>query len=410
VAMTHRLVCLLTVTLSLLPCVGCQSPIPEPVHQRSGASTLLVNGSPAQAGFNASVLGDIDLLLNEGIRKGAFPGAVVCIVRHGVMAKMQAYGHAYLYVDGKGTLAGTPTSMNPDTMFDLASLSKLFTTVSIMKLVERGALNLDTPVARYIPQFSQNGKAKVTVRMLLTHTSGLQAGIPLWKDYQTVPQRLDAVYREKPVHSPGSTYLYSDLNFIVLGKLVERVSGQSLSSFVQSYITLPLGMKNTFYNPPKELQNRIAATEFQPWTSRGLLWGQVEDENAWALGGIAGHAGVFSDAKDLAIFAQMLLNGGTYQGQQILRPSTVQSIEQTQTFAGHEMALGFECNQPWYMGLLASQQTFGHTGFSGTSLIIDTKDDLACILLTNRVHPSRNGPSTNPYRVGVANDVANAIH
>lgn len=387
-------------------CASVTHGVPLPA---STATTVLVHKSPAEAGLSTSVLGDIDSLIEEGIQTGAFPGAVVLVVRHGVIAKEQAYGYAVEYQDDTGMRVPSPTKMSTDSIFDLASLSKLFTTVAVMKLYEEGKLQLDAPVAQYIPAFGQNAKGHVTLRMLLTHTSGLAPSIPLWKDYKTVPERMAAIYREKLTHASGSTYVYSDLNFIVLGNVVEKVSGQSLQQFVHDQITSPLGMNNTMYNPPESLKNRIAATEYQPWTNRGLLWGEVEDENAWSLRGVAGHAGVFSSAGDVAILAQMILNGGTYNGHLILKSDTVQVMEQKQTLAGHEHALGIELNQAWYMGMLAGPDTLGHTGFSGTSIVIDKKNDVTCILLTNRVHPSRKGPSMNPYRSGFANDVANAI-
>jgi CubicO group peptidase (beta-lactamase class C family) len=371
-------------------------------------SDRLTHGTPQQAGLSAQKLAEIDDLMERGIQRKAFPGAVVLVARHGVIAFEKAYGYAAEYSDANYTQMSSPVRTTTGTMYDLASLSKIFTTLAVMKLYDEGRLDLDAPVAKYIPEFAQHGKGGVTIRMLLTHTSGLPPGIPLWKDHLRINERIAAVYRQPLVHPPGSTYVYSDLNFIVLGKLVERISRESLDTFVRQVLTEPLGMKDTMYNPPPTLIQRIAAGEYQTWTHRGLLWGQVEDENAWALDGVAGHAGVFSTADDLAVLAQMVLNDGRYDGRQVLKASTIQTMEQVQTLAGHPHALGWEVNQPWYMGALASPETLGHTGFSGTSIVVDTKDDLICILLTNRVHPTRNGPSLNPYRAHLADIVAEA--
>jgi CubicO group peptidase (beta-lactamase class C family) len=373
------------------------------------AEEKLIHGTPQQAGLSAQKLDEIDQLIEEGIQQRAFPGAVVLVARHGIIAFDKAYGYSAEYSDANFTRMPVPVRTTTETIYDLASLSKIFTTLAVMKLYDAGKIDLDAPVARYIPEFAQNGKASVTIRMLLTHTSGLPPGIPLWKSNLTVNERIEQVYREPLQHPPGSTYVYSDLNFIVLGKLIERISGEPLDKFVEQTLTEPLGMKDTMYNPPPTLIQRVAASEYQPWTHRGLIWGQVEDENAWALGGVAGHAGVFSTAEDLAILAQMVLNDGRYEGHQILKPGTVQAMEQVQTLAGHAHALGWEVDQPWYMGALASPDTLGHTGFSGTSIVVDTKDDLICILLTNRVHPTRSGPSVNPYRAQLADIVAEAI-
>jgi len=349
-------------------------------------------------------------LMEQGISNRAFPGAVVLIARHGVIVKDSAYGYAELYTDDKFHRSLHPLPMRRDTLFDLASLSKLFTTTAVMKLWEEGRLRLDNPVASYIPAFAVNGKAKVTVRMLLTHTSGLPSSLPLWKESGAREKRLASVYSLPLQHSPGAVYEYSDLNFIVLGALVETVSGQRLDVFIQRNITGPLGLADTMYDPPPQLKQRIAATEYQTSAHRGLVWGQVHDENAYALGGVAGHAGVFSTASDLAVFAQMILGGGTYDGHQILKPQTVQAMEANQVMPqAREHALGWELDQPWYMGALASPETMGHTGFTGTSLVIDPSLDLIVILLTNRVHPTRTGPSLNPYRQQLADLIAQSI-
>src|SRR5262249_20322057 len=243
---------------------------------------------------------------------------------------------------------GEQVTMNADTMFDLASLSKLFTSIAVMQLCEQGKIDLDAPVARYLPDFAQNGKQDVRVRHLLAHTSGLPAHVPLWKDYATREARIAAVLAQKPQAPPGSRYVYSDLGLITAGLMVEKVSGQPLDAYVAQHITGPLGMKNTMYRPPVSLRSRIAATEYQP--ERGLVWGTVHDENSWSLGGVAGHAGVFSTAADLATLAQTILDGGS----PILSPASLREMERNQNpgIPDGARGLGFDLDSTFFMGLL----------------------------------------------------------
>jgi CubicO group peptidase (beta-lactamase class C family) len=280
----------------------------------------------------------------------------------------------------------------PDTIFDLASISKLFTTIVTMQQVERGRVDLDAPVARYVPEFAAGGKEAVTVRMLLTHTSGLPAFAPLWSRYQTPAERFAAALATPltPGATPGTRYVYSDLGLIALGVLVERVTGRGLAELVHDGVTAPLGLTDTGYNPGPEQRSRIAATEYQPYAGRGMVWGEVHDENAWSLGGVAGHAGVFSTAADLAVLCQSLLNGGEYRGHRILRADTVRAMlvnynaPLEQAYPESDRGLGFELNKHWYMMGLSSPVAFGHTGFTGTSIVIDPLSHTFLILLSNR--------------------------
>lgn len=254
----------------------------------------------------------------------AYAGAVVLAAKDGVVVQHAAVGAAVKYaaVGPPPGLAGVELPadeqipMRPDTIFDLASVSKLFTTIVVMQQVERGRVDLDAPVARYVPEFAAGGKATVTVRMLLTHTSGLPAFVPLWSRYPTPAERFAAALATPlaPGAEPGTRYVYSDLGLIALGVLVERVTGRPLAALVADGVTAPLGMTDTGYNPGPQRRSRIAATEYQPYAGRGMVWGEVHDENAWSLGGVAGHAGVFSTAADLAVLCQSLLNGGEYRG------------------------------------------------------------------------------------------------
>jgi CubicO group peptidase (beta-lactamase class C family) len=374
-------------------------------------TSVLHPGSARGAGMVEAPLQKIDGIINQAITDHVMPGAVVLVARGGTIVKEEAYGYSARYSDGSFTEMENPIMMQKDTIFDLASISKLFTSTAVMMLYEKGLFGLDDPVARYIPEFAQNRKQQVTIRQLLTHTSGFPAWIPLYTKGTSRDERLQIVFNQPLTNSPGSTYTYSDLNMITLGALVERLSGQREDQFVKEHITGPLGMNDTMYNPPASLKNRIAATEYQTTPNRGLVWGQVHDENAWSLDGVAGHAGVFSTAEDLAKFAHIFLNDGRYAGKTILQPETVNLLLENQNkgFPGDDHGLGWELNQGWYMDALSDGTAFGHTGYTGTSIVVSQLNKTIAILLTNRVHPSRNTVSTNQTRRLVARQVADSI-
>ncbi|MFC7549015.1 serine hydrolase [Plantactinospora sp. GCM10030261] len=352
-----------------------------------------------------------------------YAGAVLLAAKDGVVVQHAAAGMAVRYAAvgpapdrvGVELPADQQIATRPDTIFDLASVSKLFTTIVAMQQVERGRVDLDAPVARYVPEFAAGGKSGVTVRMLLTHTSGLPAFTPLWSSYPTPAERFAAALSTPVTAEPGTRYVYSDLGLISLGVLVERVTGRPLADLVRDGVTAPLGMVDTGYNPAPELRSRIAATEYQPYAGRGMVWGEVHDENAWSLGGVAGHAGVFSTAPDLARLCQALLNGGAYGGRRILRESTVRAMlvnynaPLEAAYPESDRGLGFELNKHWYMMGLSSPVTFGHTGFTGTSIVIDPLSRSFVILLSNRVHPDRGWGSNNVARRAVARDLAEAM-
>ncbi|WP_158848118.1 serine hydrolase domain-containing protein [Saccharothrix deserti] len=340
-----------------------------------------------------------------------FSGAVTLYAHDGVVVTHEPAGWAVRYADAAGTELpeAERVPMDRDTIFDLASISKLFTSVVVMRQHELGRFGLDDPVARHLPEFAVNGKESITVRQLLTHTSGLVAWLPLWSQYPDVPSRLKAVMDTKPRSAPGATYLYSDLNLITLGLLAEKWSGKELDELVRDDIARPLGLQDTGYNPPAAKLDRIAATEYQ--AGRGVIRGTVHDENAWSLGGVAGHAGVFSTARELATLGQTILNGGVHAGRRILREDTVRLMltDFNQGFPGNSHGLGFELDQRWYMGALTSPRSAGHTGYTGTTLVLDPLSRSIAILLTNRVHPTRNWGSINPARRVVANGLAQAL-
>jgi uncharacterized protein YbbC (DUF1343 family)/CubicO group peptidase (beta-lactamase class C family) len=293
---------------------------------------------------------------------------------------------------GSRSLWPQPTPPRPDAIFDLASLTKVVaTTTAVMQLVEQGRLRLDDAAATYWPAFAANGKRAITVRELLTHTSGLRPDPDhpaRWSGKDAAFARLAA---ERPLRPPGTAFLYSDLNFIALGALVERVSGEPLDRYVRQHIFAKLGMADTGFRPARRKQFRIVPTDLEHGS---LRWGAVQDPTAYAMGGVAGHAGLFSTADDLARFAQMLLNGGSLGGVRVLRPQTIDLM----TFAvalpgGSRRGLGWDAASPYAAGLGTEfgPRSFGHTGYTGTALWIDPETGTFLILLASRLHPNGHG-------------------
>jgi CubicO group peptidase (beta-lactamase class C family) len=382
---------------------------------------VLRDGSPQSAGLDPGPISDALSRIDGWTTKNYDPkltvplysGAVSVLAHDGVVVNRHNVGYAVRYADAAGTELpdDQKVAMRSDTIFDMASVSKLFTSITVMQLVEAGKVDIEEPVATYLPEFGVNGKDVITVRELLTHTSGLVSWLPLWSAYPDIPSRIKAVMDVAPKNTPGTVYEYSDLNLITLGVMVERLTGKKLDQVVADRITKPLGMVDTGYNPPASKLDRIAATEYEAAPPRGMVRGTVHDENAWSLGGVAGHAGVFSTAGDMAILAQTILNGGTYKGKRVLRPRTVTAMldNYNEAFPDHDHGLGFELNQMWYMGGLAGPHTAGHTGFTGTVLVIDPASRSFAILLTNRVHPSRNWGSINIARETLCGGLAKAL-
>lgn len=338
-------------------------------------------------------------------------GAVVSAGRGGRTLAEESFGWAVRYSrydpDTDRGVELPPSSRVPartDTVFDLASLTKLFTAVVAVWCVERGTLDLDRQVAAYAPEFTAAGAHRITVRQLLTHTSGLRPELPLY-DCPGPAARLAMLRSEEPRCPPGTGRRYSDLNLLILQGVLERITGRPLDALVGEVITGPLGMRDTCFRPPPALHGRVAATEDQrrPWAKldRGMLRGRVHDENAHALGGVAGHAGLFATAGDLARLCRALLAGGAYQGVRVLRPA---SVDLLLTAPG----LGFEVDQPWFMGELAGRGAAGHTGFTGTSLVIDRATDSYLVLLANTVHPRRR-PGGSAPRAAAATALARLV-
>jgi CubicO group peptidase (beta-lactamase class C family) len=385
----------------------------RPYQGFAPAGTVLRAGSPAQAGLNAGPIDAFNKQLAAWV-PSIYPGATVLLAHNGVVVDRTATGEAVKFQDAKTQLP--PDQQVPartDTIYDLASLSKLFTSIVAVQQLEAGRIALDTPVAHYLPEFAINGKADITIEQLLTHTSGLIPDpIPsLWAGYPDIPSREKAILDTTPSAAPGTQYVYSDLNMLTMQLVLQQVTGKKLDELVRTGITEPLHMVDTGYNPPASKLSRIAATEYEVSPPRGMVRGSVHDENAWAMGGVAGHAGVFSTADDLAVLAQAILNGGVYRGHRILSEHGVHlmQVNFNQKFPDDSHGLGFELDQIWYMGGLSGPDTMGHTGFTGTSLVIDPRSRSFAILLTNRVHPTRSTPSTNGARRAAAQALAQAM-
>ncbi|WP_328908354.1 serine hydrolase [Streptomyces sp. NBC_00234] len=390
----------------------------------SGYPTLR-RGSAARAGLLQEPLdqlvADAETYLADSPKHPWYAGAVLLAGRGGTVALHRPIGKAVRYAaydektdSGVEFPADQQIPMAEDTVFDLASVSKLFTSILAVQQIERGALELEATVASYLPDFAGGGKQDVTIRQLLTHTSGFRAWIPLYKE-PTREGKLQLLWKEVPASAPGTAYLYSDLNLISLQLVLEKLTGRTQDVLLREEITAPLGMHRTRYNPPASWKPKIAATEDArlPWSGldRGLVWGEVHDENAFSLDGIAGHAGVFSCAWDLAILARTLLNGGVYGRSRILSEDSVELLftDFNTAFPGDEHGLGFELYQHWYMGAMATPRSAGHTGFTGTSLVLDPTTDSFLIVLGNSVHPVRSWRSGSAPRVATANQMARAV-
>ena len=336
--------------------------------------------APSAVGMSAERLAAIDRVVTRGITAGGYPGAAVVVGRKG----------AAVWEKGFGSLKWTSGSarVSPaETVYDLASVTKVVgTTTAIMVLFDEGKVQLDAPVSRYVPEFSGGLKDGVTVRHLLTHRSGLPAGRDLWRDARTAADARRLAIATPVYCQPGACFEYSDLGADVLGWVAEAASGQPLDQFLSERVFQPLGMTQTTFRPSEAVRARIAPTELTP--PRGYpLQGEVHDENAYALGGVAGHAGLFSTAGDIAVFAQLMLNGGSYNGVRVVSDSTVRLF--TRRTAGTR-ALGWDtCAGNGGCGQYLSERAYGHTGYTGTSLWIDPDREMFVVLLTNRVHAAR---------------------
>jgi len=372
-------------------------------------------------------------VLTRGLADSAFPAAYA-VIGHagGVYASigigaLDAIGARPAPVDSNGApivnggavsrLMPAPTPVTDSTVWDLASLTKVIATTSaVMQLVGDGRVQLDTPATRYLPQWKAPGAESVTVRHLLTHSAGLPAWRPLYKEAWSAEEAMLQVYATVPDTAPGVRYVYSDLGFILLGEIVREISGLPLDSYVMSNVFLPMGMRETRFLPSALWRTRTAPTEIDPWRQRQLR-GEVHDENSFQLGAVAGHAGLFSTARDLTRFAQTLLRDGVAVPQagradsvRVLDGLTLRTFAQRQPIAGSHRALGWETpNGTNSAGRRLTASAFGHTGFTGTSVWIDPAQDLFVLLLTNRVNPTRQRQGIARVRTSLADAVVGAI-
>lgn len=368
-------------------------------HFPPGTYNVFIANSPK---LNNQPLQRIAPLVQSSIANGYYPGAVILAAWHGQII--------YRGVFGSRRITPNIAPMRFDTIFDLASLTKVVvTTTAILQLVDQNKLRLDAPVAEYWPAFASQGKSHITVRQLLTHTSGLPEDLPSVELYQLLniqhmpvtptwhgqAAALQQIVQLKPQHPPGTTVLYSDINFIVLGYLVERISGKHLDEYAQQFIFKPLGMQASYFSPSSSLRDRIAPTQIVDGV---LRWGEVHDPTVYLMGGVCGMAGLFSDASDLGIFAQSILNRGRLpaitQAQSssayLLKPTTVRQMvsHQTPRNTTEIRSLGWDIHSKYSCGgNMFSSASFGHTGWTGTSLWIDPVNQAWLIILTSRTHP-----------------------
>ncbi|MEO2013910.1 MAG: serine hydrolase domain-containing protein [Fuerstiella sp.] len=338
---------------------------------------------PEAVGMNSRRLNVIDQIVAEGLSRGKMPGCVVLVGYRGHTVFHKAYGHRQLKPE--------KAVMLPDTVFDLASLTKpIATATSVMSLIEQGKLSLDDPVGQHIPEFATNGKEGISIRQLLTHMGGLIPDNSL-RDYNDGPaEAMRRVFALKPTAVPGEKFMYSDVGFIVLAELVKRMTGEDVHEYSRRVIFSPLHMTETGFIPGAKLAARAAVTE-----QRDGHWmqGEVHDPRSFALGGIAGHAGLFSTAKDLARYAQAMINGGILDGVRVLKPETVALMRSPVQVSSGLRTPGWDMRSPYSSnrGDLLSASAFGHGGFTGTALWIDPEQQLFVVFLSNRVHPDGKG-------------------
>jgi uncharacterized protein YbbC (DUF1343 family) len=357
---------------------------------------------PPAPEIDARRFAKIDQAARQEIAAGHVPGAVILVGHRGRIVYRKAFGLR--------AVAPSARPMRVDTVFDLASLTKVVATATaIMRLVDQGEISLDKPAAAYWPAFAENGKGGITIRQLLTHTSGLRPGLMArfhWSDYDGA---MAAVVMDHPVYTPGTQFRYSDVNFITLAEIVHRVSHMPLNVYCAIEVFKPLGMKDTSFKPSPKLKSRIAPSDFQ---GHGLRWGVVSDPTAYRMGGVAGHAGAFSTADDLAILAQMLIDRGESRGKRFLSPEAVAAMTKPYNIPGSstQRGLGWDIRSPYSRVFNAAfpKGSFGHTGYTGTAMWIDPRSETFLIILTSRLHPNGKG-NVKPLRVKTTEALAGAI-
>jgi len=395
----------MSTSYGLLALLGALCLVPADASALAAEKPLPLVAPEAQ-GISAEAFARIDEAVRTALDRGAAPGVVIVVVHKGAVVFRKAYGNR--------SIEPEKTPMLPDIVFDLASLTKpIATATSIMLLFEQGKLKPSDPVAKYLPAFRRKETERITIEQLLTHTSGFIADNPVADYGDGVPKSWERLFALTPVAPPGSKFTYSDMNYVFLGKIVETVSQTPLDVFAHKNIFAPLGMNETAYKPQGKLKERAAPAELR---AGAWMVGEVHDPRAFALGGVAGHAGLFSTADDLAVYAQMLLSAGSYDGKQILKSNTVKEMTAPRKvpLAGGKTGLrtyGWDMDTPYSKNRGTGFPvgiSFGHTGFTGTSVWIDPQSQSAAIFLSNKVHPHNKGNVT-ALRGQVATIVAEAV-
>jgi beta-N-acetylhexosaminidase len=348
-------------------------------------------------------------VIEKAISDKAFPGATLAV---GYRGKLSV--HAF----GKLSYAANSPAVSAHTLYDIASLTKVVVTTTLVEKMVEGdfpsPLNLDVPIERYLPEWAAGPqpewRRKVTVRNLMTHTSGLPPFKEYWRTSTSKQETLHRIFAEPLEYEPGTKVVYSDLGIILMAEIIQRQTGQPLDQLANDYIFGPLGMRHSLYKPPKSMWPEIAPTEIDNQLRHRLVQGEVHDENAYAIGGVSGHAGVFSTSPDLAAFCQMLLNGGVYAHQRILKRATITEFTAPQPLAKNLRTLGWVVpTEGSSSGHYFSAHSYGHTGFTGTTIWIDPDRQLFVVLLTNRVNPTRENHKIAEVRPAVHDAVMKAL-
>ncbi|MDB5529897.1 MAG: CubicO group peptidase beta-lactamase class family [Devosia sp.] len=353
------------------------------------------------AGLDAARLDHIRDLMDEGVSAGVFPGAVTAMALEGEIVFQHAAGRQQDGPEAKST-------MPVDAMFDLASVTKPMSGMALMLCIEDGLLTLDDHVAKYVPEYAVGDKASIRIRHLVSHTSGIQSNPKLYHEHEDWSTLLPAYLALPLVGQPGAMFLYSSINFIILALIVERVSGRKLDQLLAERVFKPLELDMTF-NPPESLRHRIPATEYIA-RREAYDWGLVNDKTAQMMGGVSAHAGLFSSAGDLATIGAMLLDGGSRNGVRIMSPAAARVF--TNAWTDERGARRGVCWLPGnakVFGDLLGPQSLGHTGTTGTAMCLVASEKLVVVLLTNRVHPSRDNDLIEPFRPRFFNTVAAAL-
>ncbi len=368
-------------------------------------------------GIYAFDFSSVDVIVNSGIKNKSYPGAQLLIG--------DINGSVYSKCYGTYTYDSESLSVEELSIFDLASLTKVVAvTSSVMTMYEAGKLDLNDFVGKYIPEFNENGKENITLLNLLLHNSGLKAWEPFYKYCTNKQDVLSAIYKIELEYPTGTAFVYSDLNFIILGDVVEKVSGESLDSYCEKNVLKPLKMERTMFNPPEKLKKYALPTEVDNNLRKRLLQGEVHDEAAWLLNGVSGNAGLFSNSEDLSKFMKMMINKGSYyipssrelKEEKLFRTATVDffTTKFTAKDYANTRALGWDTKpEPTSYrspcGELISENSFGHTGFTGTSLWCDKERGVYIIFLTNRTYPTRKGNGIREIRPEIHNEIIKII-